>query len=593
MPIWRNTSGNFLWGTAANWDTGVLPSATGAGSDAIFDALSPNCTVNITTAVCRNLNFTGYTNTITMTNTITVGSVNAGFPGHTVTLSPTMGIAGTGAISTRSNGNTSLRSNGRTWPNAFGIVNVALAPNPTVTLLDDWTITGNLFIGSGGAGVAVTFSGAFTINAGANVTIQASGNNTRIAATSGSLSTIRLTGTGTFSFSGIMGGFGLNLIIDAPGQTVTLGPVAGYGGIGTVTGSTFSYVAGTVVCTGTFYLHFTVLGGITYTLNLFGSSSPSATTTNTSGVNFNNLNFRTAGTSGSQTCTISGNICVVGTLSSNVTLVTRAPFLTTGGTIYLNGDMLHDSSMRAASSTVLVLQGTGTWIESAITTGNWGLSWQIQINTTGTRTFGSIVGLRDNGSITYTAGTVIFSPGSGLYMNASDLYGFGSAGIIIPTIKAQTTVAGTASAIYLFDTVPFQILDIEFIGGNGNFAWGVAGTIGFICDSFSCSLNSAVTSTAIRLVSGIEYIVRSNLSLLAWQPANNFSLGGFSGTPIFTLLPGASQDLYYVNGGAGGTSVNSSNGQTIYTRSGFIASTTTNWKNWDYPKTRHSTFISQ
>jgi hypothetical protein len=248
--------------------------------------------------------------------------------------------------------------------------------------------------------------------------------------------------------------------------------------------------------------------------------------------------------------------------------------------------------MRAASSTVLVLQGTGTWIESAITTGNWGLSWQIQINTTGTRTFGSIVGLRDNGSITYTAGTVIFSPGSGLYMNASDLYGFGSAGIIIPTIKAQTTVAGTASAIYLFDTVPFQILDIEFIGGNGNFAWGVAGTIGFICDSFSCSLNSAVTSTAIRLVSGIEYIVRSNLSLLAWQPANNFSLGGFSGTPIFTLLPGASQDLYYVNGGAGPTQLNSSNGQTIYTRGGFIASLTTNWKNWDYPKTRHSILIS-
>jgi hypothetical protein len=591
MPIWRNTSGNFLWGTAANWDTGVLPSATGAGSDAIFDALSPNCTVNITTAVCRNLNFTGYTNTITMTNTIIVGSISSANPGHAVTLSSTMGISGVGAIQTRSNGNISLRSNGRVWPNAFGIANVVAFANPTVTLLDDWTISGTLVIAPGGT-PAITFSGAFTINAGSSVNIQGSGNNARIAATSGSLSTIRMTGTGTFSFSGIMGGFGLNLIIDAPGQTVTLGPVAGYGGIGTVTGSTFSYVAGTVVCTGTFYLHFTVLGGITYTLNLFGSSSPSATTTNASGVNFNNLNFRSAGTSGSQTCSISGNICVVGTLSSNVTLVARAPFLTTGGTIYLNGDMLHDSSMRVPSNTVLVLQGTGTWTESAITTGNWGLSWQIQINTTGTRTFGSIVGLRDNGSITYTAGTVIFSPGSGLYMNASDLYGFGSAGIIIPTIKAQTTVAGTGSAIYLYDTVPFQILDLEFIGGNGNFAWGVAGTIGFICDSFSCSLNSAVTSTAIRLVSGIEYIVRSNLSLLAWQPANNFSLGGFSGTPIFTLLPGASQDLYYVNGGAGATSLNSSNGQTIYTRSGFIASTTTNWKNWDYPKTRHSILIS-
>jgi hypothetical protein len=594
MPIWRNTSGNFLWGTAANWDTGVLPSATGAGSDAIFDALSPNCTVNITTAVCRNLNFTGYTNTINMANTIIVGSTSAANPGHAVTLSSTMGISGTGSIQTRSNGNINLRSNGRTWPNAFGIVNVALANNPTVTLLDNWTISGNLFIGPGGASVAVTFSGAFTINAGANVTIQATGNNTRIAATSGSLSTIRLTGTGTFSFSGIMGGFGLNLIIDAPGQTVTLGPVAGYGGLGVVTGSTFSYVAGTVVCTGTFYLHFTVLGTATYTLNLFGSTSPSATTTSTSGINFNNLNFRTAGTSGSQTCSISGNICVVGTLSSNATAVTRAPFLTTGGTIYLNGDMTHDATMRVASNTVLVLQGTGTWTESAITisTGNWGLTWQVQVNTTGTRTIGSLVGIRFDGSITYTAGTLIFSPGSGLYMNASSLYGFASAGIIIPTVKNVTSSAGTASTIYLYDTVPYQILDIEFVGGNGNFAWGVSGTVGFICDSLSCVLNSLITSTVIRLESGIEYIVRTNLSLLAWQPTNNFTLGAFSGTTIFTLLPGASQDLYYVNGGGGGTSVNSSNGQTIYTRSGFIASTTTNWKNWDYPKTRHSILIS-
>jgi hypothetical protein len=178
-------------------------------------------------------------------------------------------------------------------------------------------------------------------------------------------------------------------------------------------------------------------------------------------------------------------------------------------------------------------------------------------------------------------------------MNASSLYGFASAGIIIPTIRVVTTVAGTGSTIYLYDTVPYQILDIQFVGGNSNFAWGVSGTVGFICDSFSCVLNSSVLSTAIRLAPGIEYIVRTSLSLLSWQPANNFTLGGFSGTTIFTLLPGASQDLYYVNGGGGGTSINSSNGQTIYTRSGFIASTTTNWKNWDYPKTRHSTFISQ
>ena len=587
-----NVAPNVNWGTATNWDTGALPVAAAAGTDAIFDSASLNCTVNVA-GVCRNLNFTGYTNTITMTNNITVGSTSSANPNHAVTLSPTMGIAGTGIISTRANGNISLRSNGRVWPNAFGIANVVAFANPTVTLLDNWTISGNLFIAPGGT-VVVTFSGAFTISAGASVSIQTSGAAARIAATNGSLSTIKMTGTGTFGFSGIMGGFGLNLIIDAPGQTVTLGPIAGYGGLGVVTGSTFSYVAGTVVCTGTFYLHFVPVGAAAYTLNLSGDSSPSATTTNASGVNFNNLSIRSAATAGSQTCIISGNLCVVGTLSSTPIVVTRGPFLTSGGTIYLNGDMIHDATMRAVSSTVLVLQGTGTWIESTITVGStWGLSWQVQINTTGTRTIGSLVGIRDGGSITYTAGTVVFSPGSGLYMNASSLYGFGSAGIIIPTVKNVTTSAGTASTINFYDTVPYQILDIEFVGGNGNFAWGVGGTVGFICDSFSCVLSSAVSSTALRLAAGIEYIVRTSAVLLAWQPTNNFTLGASSGTPIFTLLPGASQDIYYLNGGGGGTQVNSSNGQTVYTRGGLIASLTTNWKNWDFPKTRNSTFISQ
>jgi hypothetical protein len=590
MPIFTGAV-NSNWGTAGNWDTGVLPSATLAGTDAIFNASSPNCTVNVA-GVCRNLNFTGYTNTITMTNSITVGSTSSANPNHTVTLSSTMGISSTGTIQTRANGNTSLRSNGRTWPNAFGIANVAVASNPTVTLLDNWTISGNLFIAPGGAPV-VTFSGAFTINAGASVTISAAGNTSSINATAGSLSTIRMTGTGTFSFTGVTRGFGLNLIINAPGQTVTLGPIAGYGGIGSVAGSTFSYVAGTVVCTGTFYLFFQPLGAASYTLNLFGSDSPSATTTNASGVNFNNLNFRSAGTASSQTCTISGNLCVVGTLSSNYVTVLKSPFYTTGGTIYLNGDMTHDATMRVASNTVLVLQGTGTWTETPINiANNWGITWQVQINTTGTRTIGSNIGILAGGTITYTAGTVVFSPGSSIYMNASSLYGLASAGIIIPAIKNVTTSAITGSAINFYDTVPYQILSMELIGANVNFAWAFGGTAGFICDTFSCVLNSLVTNTAIRFTSGIEYIVRTSVSILAWQPTNNFTVGSVSGTPIFTVLPGASQDLYYVNGGGGGSNVNSSNGQTVYTRSGTISGGTTNWRNWDFPKTRNSTFIS-
>ena len=357
MPIFTGAV-NSNWGTAGNWDTGVLPSAKLAGTDAIFNASSPNCTVNITTAVCRNLNFTGYTNTITMTNTIIVGSTSSGSPNHAVTLSPTMGISGPGSIQTRANGNTSLRSNGRVWPNALGIANVPAFANPTVTLLDDWTVNASLVIGPGGV-IALTFSGAFTINAGGNVTLQISGTNSRIIATAGSLSTIRMTGTGTYSSSGITanGGLGLNLTIDAPGQTVTLADLSGYGGIGTVAGSTFLYVAGTVVSLGTFYLYGGIQTAAAYTLNLNGSSSTSATTTSSTGVNFNNLDIRTHGVSGAQTIVITGNICVVGNLTTTPTAITKGPLYTSGGTIYLNGNFTHVAGMRATSSTVLVLQG--------------------------------------------------------------------------------------------------------------------------------------------------------------------------------------------------------------------------------------------
>jgi hypothetical protein len=603
MPIFTGAV-NSNWGTAGNWDTGVLPSATGAGSDAIFNASSPNCTLNVP-GVCRNLNFTGYTNTITMTNTIIVGSISAAFPGHTVTLSPTMGITGTGAISTRANGNTALRSNGRVWPNAFGIANVAVFTNPSVTLLDNWTISGNLFIAPGGTPI-VTFSGAFTINAGASVTIQISGGAARIVATAGSISTIRMTGTGTYSWSNIVnnGGFGLNLIIDAPGQTVTLAGNSGYGGLGAVSGSTFSYVAGTVVCTGTFYLYTNIQTAPAYTVNLNGSSSTSATTTNPTGVNFNNLEIRTAGISGAQTINIVGNICVVGNLSTAPTVATKGPLYTSGGTIYLNGNFTHTAGMRAGTSTVLVLQGTSvTYSEVNASTAfiPWGIAWQVQINTTGSVTISTIIGFRDAGSLTYTAGTVTFSPGASILAGQSAaFYGLASAGITIPAIEHNTSAPGTTfgTLLYFYDTVPFRIITFTLTGATINYTFTHKGTIGWDCDSLSCSLQPSSTGSVLRLLPSKEYKVRMSLIMLSWANVSGNGLAvatdpAFTGSTIFTLLPGAYQDMYYISAGSGGgTDVNSSNGQTIYTRGGSISTFTQNWKLWDYPRTRHSTFVS-
>lgn len=267
MPIWRGTT-NSNWGTASNW----LADGTGSGvptaaTDAVFDNASPACTVNITTAVCRNLNFnsgTGYANTITMSNNITVGSNLSASPNHSITLSSSasFAVAGTGALITRANGVTTLTSNGKTWPNAFSINTVLVATASTITLVGNWTNGGNVGIGPGSG---ITLTGAFNFTCLANLTINVGALSGSALLASAALSTIVLAGNSTYTAGAAS--IAVNLTINAPGNTVTLADGASYG-YGTQTASAFTYVAGTVVCTGTFHLNFYQNASSAYTLSL-------------------------------------------------------------------------------------------------------------------------------------------------------------------------------------------------------------------------------------------------------------------------------------------------------------------------------------
>lgn len=82
------------WGTAANWSltsgggaTGAVPDAT---HDVIFDANSGPCTVNALARTCKTLTFTGYANTITMSNQISVSG--------NITLQAGLLVSGTGKL---------------------------------------------------------------------------------------------------------------------------------------------------------------------------------------------------------------------------------------------------------------------------------------------------------------------------------------------------------------------------------------------------------------------------------------------------------------------------------------------------------------
>ncbi len=117
------------WGDTANWSdtsggTGGFSVPTNA-DDVFFDANSGNCTVNASNRVCKTLNFTGYTNTITMTFGITVSG--------SVTLVAAMTIAGASGLTINATG--TFTSNGKTWPNAL-----TFSATNTLTLADDLNI---------------------------------------------------------------------------------------------------------------------------------------------------------------------------------------------------------------------------------------------------------------------------------------------------------------------------------------------------------------------------------------------------------------------------------------------------------------------
>lgn len=585
-----NVAPNVNWGTATNWDTGALPVAAAAGTDAIFDSASLDCTVNVA-GVCRNLNFTGYTRTITINNNITVGSTSSANQNHAVTLSPTMGIGGTAGFLTRANGVTTLTSNGRQWPNGVGLNSVIVATNSTIALVGNWTNLGNVGIGPGSS---ITMTGAFNFTCLANLTINVgAASSSALLCNPVALSTIILAGNSTY-VSGAAN-IGVNLTINSPGNTVTLADGASYGGTGTTTSSAFTYIAGTVVCTGTFHLNFQQ-GGTSYTVNVNGDPSTSATTTNASGVNFNNLALKTAASNNPSNCTFTSPVCVVNDLSVVSTVGTKVFVLLSGNTIHANKSFIVNGVFAAGSTTTIRLQGTGNWSENqTLTVGvtGFGVTSPVVINTTGTITLTSFVGIRA-GSLTYTAGNFV-TTNYGLRVLGSSLNGLGSGGVVIESMYHTTseTILNLGSAITINDTSPLIVGYLTLDGFTTNRAHKYLGTAGWTCNDFYYQQISSAGGCDIGLTaeSTIEYKINNSLIARAWNsivPRSNISkITGSATRAKFTLMPGASQDVFYM----GGTNVDSSAGQTVWSRKGLLTNTI-NWSLWTYPKTRFSTFTS-
>lgn len=250
MAVYTVANGGGNINAGATYVGGIAPSST----DTIdFTATSGQLTVN-TNFTIAGIDFTNWTNTLTMSAVLSVNG--------NVTLVAGMTIAGSSRLSI--NATSTITSNGKIWPNAVDFnMNTA---SQTVTVADDWNITGTVsFLNN-----IATFNGN-KISVGGSLT-----NNTN-----GGTTLFELIGTGTWTSSG----FKNSLTINTAG-TITFSATVSYS-----TG-TLTYTTGTVTTTGS-----------TLSVN-------AASTLDISGISLNNLTF-----SGTTTVTLLSDLNCTGTLT--------------------------------------------------------------------------------------------------------------------------------------------------------------------------------------------------------------------------------------------------------------------------------------
>jgi hypothetical protein len=689
---WRGLTGS-TWGTAGNWSTGSTSTLGGAvptnADDLIFDANSSACTVNTTTRVCKSINFSAYTNTITMTFGINVAAANS--IGVQVILGSGMTINGSGDINI-AGANTILRSNGKFWPNSLGIGTIgSIIGNNVYTLQDNWSIGSNFVnsytsthILSGGN---LTIGGSFFMNG------QQTGNG---------LGNITLTGSGTISGTGFIDTYS-NFTINSSGS-YNLGNfnmrrtnlIYSSGTINTISGTTVSHGVG--------------FG----TINVNGSTSLSPPLSSSTGINF--FNFSTRSEASQTTTTLTTPICVINTFNTEGSIIQGRNVVLNGSNIHLNGNF-STSARTISGSSQFIFQGTGTYFHDSSTPNLFGpgVGCDFIVNTSGTMTVISQYLVRRGGFFNVISGTVIpngailmitdsfissfSSPGvvwGGLYLDSFNptngasvfsavtdfqtsgevrtlqtsnppaiygnvllsgscrfnsitngyIYGTGTIRMRGAGFLSMSGSSGTANQGYLACNVSFESgsNQIDIIGtlryrdgtitytsgvinatnntlnllaastlNTEGMTWGTitnlasltvtlnstlsantitggnslsfGGSFGF----YTNNLNYTIAGGTLTLGAGNFYYVRQSLFTRGTLASRAlFTSSSVSLISYFTLVDSATQDVGFTSA----TRINSSLGQTIYTRKG-VLTTTTNWSLLANPVTVYKSFISQ
>ena len=494
---WRGLTGS-TWGTAGNWSTGSTSTLGGAvptnADDLIFDANSSACTVNTTNRVCKSINFSAYTNTITMTFGINVGAVAAA--GVQVILGSGMTINGTGPLNLASV-NTILRSNGKFWPNSITL-SPSILSNQIYTLQDNWSIGGDYTAGVGFGLNYVLSGGNLNIGGSFFMNTQQAGN---------SLSNITLTGSGTISGTGFIDSYS-NFIINTSG-TYSLGNF-------TIRNTNLIYSSGTInTISGTTVNH----GAGTRAINVNGSTSLSPPLSSSTGINFFNFTTRD-----STTTTLTTPICVIGTFGTVGTSIFARNIILNGSNIYLNGNF--STSARTISGTSqFIFQGTGTYFHDSLTpvsTFGPGVGSDFIVNTPGVMTVISQYLVRRGGLFNVISGTVITN-GAIVTISDSILSSFSSPGVVWGGLYLDNLNPTNRNSIFS------AVTDFQTSGEVRTFQTALIPQIyGNVLLSGSCRFNSITTGS----VQGTGTIRMKNTGFLSMSGSSGSANQGYLGVNI-------------------------------------------------------------
>lgn len=394
------------WGNTANWsdtDGGTggfsVPTTT---DDVFFTALSGNCTVNASARVCKTLNFTGYTNTITMSQNITVSG--------NVTLVAAMTIAGAGELWI--DATATLTSNGKTWPNMLW---PRAAGSITITLADNWIVGDlNLSVSAG----TVTLNGN-SITTNSNALVQSTSNGVQ------GTTVIVMAGTGTIG-TFASSNFYLPVQFNSAG-TITFNTNFNHG-------AELNNIAGTIVTTGS-----------TYRLQAYSSRSITS-----NGILYNNVIF---GNTTGFVVTLTDNMTVNGTLQ-------LAP--SNSNNYVINGSSLIINSNFSVQSSNGQVLGTTNFIYTG-TTGAWtSLGGSIRNNLTiasgATLTLGSNV-IYGTGTLTVDAAATVTPGLNGLILDTGTTLNIGNT-----TQWYSIFPRGASATITLLSDIYSDFLNVTFNG---------------------------------------------------------------------------------------------------------------------------------